>query len=74
MRSRRAGRPNATPDVGEILLEKGTITAAQLEEARLLRRSDRRDLEEVLLSLGYAGETELARATAERLGLSYAEP
>ncbi|HSK98783.1 MAG TPA: ATPase, T2SS/T4P/T4SS family [Rubrobacteraceae bacterium] len=75
MRSPRAGRrPNATPDIGEILLRRGVITFGQLEEARLVRQSDRRELEETLLSLGYVRETDLARASAERLGLEYAEP
>jgi type IV pilus assembly protein PilB len=75
MRSGRAGRrPSAPPDIGEILLERGLVTTGQLEEARLLRQTDRRELEEVLLSLGYVDATALARATAERLGLEYAEP
>ncbi len=75
MRQRKVQRrPRGARGVGEILVSRGTITARQLEEARIARRTDPRDVEDILLSLGYVCAADLARATAERLGLTYAAP
>jgi hypothetical protein len=51
---------------GEILVAAGTITPEQLEEALLVRREDPREVEEILLSLGYLTKGDLARALARR--------
>jgi type IV pilus assembly protein PilB len=72
MRARRAPRaPDAEREVGEILVTRGVVDGVQLKEALRIRRGDPRPLGEILLSLGYAGAEDLAKASAERLGLDY---
>ncbi len=59
--------------VGEALVAAGSITPDQLEEALLVQRKDRRELGEMLLSLGYVVEDDMARALARRLRLEFVE-
>jgi type IV pilus assembly protein PilB len=72
MRARKAPRaPDAERELGEILVSRGVVSGAQLEEALFIRRKDPRPLGEILLSLGYARAEDVAKASAERLGLAY---
>jgi type IV pilus assembly protein PilB len=57
----------------DILLSEGSITRAQLKEAQLARGQDPRDLGQILLSLGFVGKVDLARALAKKLRLEYVE-
>ncbi len=59
--------------IGEILVSEGKITPEQLEEALLLQREDRREIGQILLSLGYIGKVDLAKSLAKRLRLEYVE-
>ena len=59
--------------IGDILVAAGEITPEQLEEALALQREDRREIGQILLSLGYVGKAGLARALAARLRLGYVE-
>jgi type IV pilus assembly protein PilB len=74
MRSRRAAPTGrASRGIGEILVSEGVITTRQLEEAYRLGRQQRQGLGRILLSLGYAGQSDLARAIASRLSLKFVE-
>ena len=68
----RQGRV-ARSGLGSILLTEGKIERGQLQEALLLQQKDRRELGQVLLSLGYVSEATLAEALAKRLRLPYIE-
>ena len=59
--------------IGEILVSSGVITGKQLEEAYRLGRRQRQGVGKVLLSLGYVGQSDLARAIAVRLRLDFIE-
>ena len=59
--------------IGDILIVEGKITPEQLDEALLLQREDRREIGQILLSLGYVGKVDLARSLALRLRLEYVE-
>jgi type IV pilus assembly protein PilB len=62
------------PRLGSLLHEKGLLTEEQLDEA--LRERDERGgglLGEILVSLGFIFEDELARVLAEQAGLSFAD-
>ncbi len=59
--------------IGEILVSSGVITGKQLEEAYRLGRRQRQGVGKVLLSLGYVGQSDLARAIAVRLRLDFVE-
>jgi type IV pilus assembly protein PilB len=74
MRSRR-GAPvgGASRGIGEILVSEGVITTKQLEEAYRLGRQQRQGVGRILLSLGYAGQSDLAKAMARRLRLKFVE-
>ena len=74
MRSRR-GAPvgGASRGIGEILVSEGVITGRQLEEAYRLGRQQRQGVGRTLLSLGYVGQADLARALASRLRLDFME-
>ncbi len=74
MRSRR-GAPvgGASRGIGEILVSEGVITGRQLEEAYRLGRQQRQGVGRTLLSLGYVGQADLARALARRLRLDFME-
>jgi type IV pilus assembly protein PilB len=74
MRSRR-GAPagGASRGIGEILVSEGVITTRQLEEAYRLGRQQRQGVGRILLTLGYAGQSDLAKAMARRLRLEFVE-
>jgi type IV pilus assembly protein PilB len=60
--------------LGEVLVSEGKISPEQLEEALVIQTGDgRRQLREILVSLGYASEDDLARALAKRLRLEFVE-
>jgi len=71
----RSGAPSgkASRGIGEILVSEGVITTKQLEEAYRLGRQQRQGVGSILLSLGYAGQSDLARAMARRLRLKFVE-
>ncbi|MBA2715283.1 MAG: Flp pilus assembly complex ATPase component TadA, partial [Rubrobacteraceae bacterium] len=54
-------------------MSSGVITGKQLEEAYRLGRRQRQGVGKVLLTLGYVGQSDLARAIAVRLGLEFVE-
>ena len=57
--------------LGEILLQRGVLTARQLEHALRLQREDKALLGEVLLRLGAVDQADLDRALAEQHGVPY---
>ena len=57
--------------LGELLIEKGLITEAQLAEALVDRRLSGGLLGEALVRLGFVFEDELARALADQAGIPY---
>jgi type IV pilus assembly protein PilB len=59
--------------LGEVLVGEGKITPEQLELARTLQREDDRQLDEILISVGYISKVDLAEALAKRLRLEYVE-
>ncbi|CAN5668025.1 GspE/PulE family protein [soil metagenome] len=63
----------ASRGIGEILVSSGVISGKQLEEAYRLGRRQRQGVGKVLLSLGYVGQSDLARAIAVRLRLDFVE-
>ncbi len=58
-----------TRNLGEILLENGVITAAQLEEALEKQRTNREFLGRTLVSLGYATEQDIVNALGIQQGM-----
>jgi len=54
-------------------VSEGVITTKQLEEAHRLGRQQRQGVGRILLSLGYAGQSDLAKAMARRLHLKFVE-
>jgi type IV pilus assembly protein PilB len=54
-------------------VSEGVITTRQLEEAYRLGRQQRQGVGRILLSLGYAGQSDLAKAMARRLRLEFVE-
>jgi type IV pilus assembly protein PilB len=59
--------------IGDILVAEGKITQEQLEEALACQHEDRRELGQILLSMGYIDKVDLAKALATRLRLEYVE-
>jgi type IV pilus assembly protein PilB len=59
--------------IEDVLLADGKVTRDQLEEARRARSKDPRDMSEILLSLGYVGKVDLAKAMAKKLRLKFVE-
>ena len=57
--------------LGELLIEKGLITEAQLGEALAERRQNGGLLGEALVRLGFVFEDELARTLAEQAGIPF---
>jgi type IV pilus assembly protein PilB len=72
--SPEAGQAPAAPrKLEEILLSQGRITPEQLDEALTMQREDRREIGQILLSLGYISKVDLAQSLAHKLRLRYAE-
>lgn len=59
--------------IEDILVSHGNITDEQLEHALMVQKDDPREIGQVLVSLGYIGKADLARALAQRLRLDYVE-
>ncbi|HVK05419.1 MAG TPA: ATPase, T2SS/T4P/T4SS family [Armatimonadaceae bacterium] len=59
--------------VGEILLEKGFITAAQLEQARETQKTAPGDVGNTLMSLGFATERDVVEARAASEGVPFVD-
>jgi type IV pilus assembly protein PilB len=63
----------STPRLGDILLEAGKITPAQLEEAVRSTSKAGRPLGEVLRDLGYVSDDDISRALSRQLGIPFLE-
>jgi len=59
--------------IGELLLERGAITQAQLEEGLALQRQTRQRLGVALIQKGFINEEQLAKVLAEALGIAPVE-
>ncbi len=59
--------------VGEILLEKGFITAAQLEQAQQTQKTAPGDIGNILINLGAASERDVVEARALSEGLGFVD-
>jgi hypothetical protein len=57
--------------LGSLLIDKGLITQAQLDEALVERRLNCELLGETLVRLGFVYEDELARTLAEQAGIPF---
>lgn len=57
--------------LGELLVDRGAITQAQLEEALEEQKFTKRFLGETLVSRGLVSEAEIAKALGEQLGLAF---
>ncbi len=57
--------------IGEILLAKRKIIEGQLEEALEIQKTDKRDLGDILISLGYITHDALAQALSAGLNIEY---
>ncbi|MBR4305918.1 MAG: type II secretion system protein GspE, partial [Ruminiclostridium sp.] len=69
---------NKNLPIGQILVEKGYLLQAQLEEALSKQRElqiDRPNIKlgDVLLELGYVSETQLAHALSDRLKVPFVD-
>ncbi len=60
--------------LGEILVESGVIDENQLKEALKIQREKGGLLGDVLVSLGYVSEDNLAKSLSEHLGLKLVDP
>jgi type IV pilus assembly protein PilB len=63
----------ARKDVGDVLLAKGVINEAQLDEARRSQKSTRGDIGRILVDLEYAPEEAMMQALAETEGMEYVD-
>src|SRR4249919_2896920 len=59
--------------LGQILIEQGLITAAQLEQALEEHRKTPKSLGRVLIDMGMIKEADLVRALAEQVGLEFVD-
>jgi len=57
--------------LGELLIERGTITRSQLDKALRVQRDKGGLLGQVLVVLGFAGEEEIAQALTVQYGFPY---
>jgi type IV pilus assembly protein PilB len=55
-----------TPTIGEVLIERGSIDAPQLEQALEIQESDSRRIGEILVDTGVVASRDLAAALAEQ--------
>ena len=58
--------------IGEVLVQRGRLSEEQLQTALEIKKKDPRRIGEILLSLNFVSERDLARAMAEAAGLEYA--
>ncbi len=66
--------PSCTPELGNILIEEGLISTAQLEEALVEQASTSERLGEILRRRGYITDGNLVDALARQLGIDRFEP
>ena len=59
--------------LGELLVHRGIITPAQLDEALAEQTTTAKFLGTILVAKGWASEEEVARALSEQLGLAYVD-
>jgi type IV pilus assembly protein PilB len=59
--------------IGQMLVEKGLITQAQLDEALKVQKNTTEQLGRILVDLGYLAERDVLRAHAEQLGIPFLE-
>ncbi len=59
--------------VWDILVSQDRVSEEQVQQALEAQKSDRRDLGQIMLSLGFISEADLAQAQAQRLNLGYIE-
>jgi type IV pilus assembly protein PilB len=59
--------------LGQVLQEKGTVTAEQIEQAVQIARGAGKRLGEALIDAGFAKEEEVEEALAEQFGLPYTD-
>jgi type IV pilus assembly protein PilB len=60
-----------TKELGELLLEKGIISAAQLEKAVKIQKEKGGLIGQIIVMLGYAREEEIAQAITIQYGFPY---
>jgi len=65
--------PNPKEFIGEHLVDKGLITAAQLKEALVEQKRSGGKVGEVLIRKGYISEENFTRALSEQLGMSFVD-
>ena len=63
----------AKKSIGEVLVERGAITEAQLQEAREVQKSAPGDLGLIIQDLQIASEKDVTSARAETLGLKFVD-
>lgn len=59
--------------VWDILVSQDRLTEEQVKQALEVQKKDRRDLGQIMVSLGFISEADLAQAQAQRLNLDYIE-
>lgn len=64
-------RRETTKQLGEILLERSLINAKQLQEALEIQKSKGGLIGEILVSLGFVREEDIAKALTTQFGLPY---
>ncbi len=60
-------------DLGEILVTKGVVTAAQLAEARAVQKATPGDLGRIIQDLGFADDKAVTAARAESIGIPFVD-
>lgn len=60
-----------TKRIGELLVERGIITQAQLDEALNVQKENKKLLGEILIELGYATEEEVMICLTTQYGVPY---
>ena len=59
--------------LGEVLVEKGTITLEQIDQAREVQKSAPGDLGNIIQDLGFASERAVAEARSQELGIPFVD-
>ena len=59
--------------LGQILVDEGLISAAQLDEAQEVQRTVGKSLGRVLIDKSYVGESDLVRALAQQIGMDFVD-
>jgi type IV pilus assembly protein PilB len=69
----RRAKPRAGGSAWDVLVSQGKLTENQLQQALEFQRNNPLELGQVLVSLGFITEADLAQARAQRLNLDYVE-